>query len=192
MKYYVFNVKTNKITVYESFQDLIQWCSLYNYETPYGMKNSLFDNLALNFNDKKVGYRWDKYIKDYVPYLEPREIIIFDENYKIIDIRLYKEEILKYPRNYFWINKSKKKETYEFRSGPVPHVRSKTKRRGKYYRHPHTTNERRASSDPEIQKFVRPKRRYNNLVNYWDEIPRHLDKSWKNKKIEKQWMKNLK
>lgn len=188
MKYYVFNITNNSVTVLSNFQELIQWCSQFNYQAPEGTKNSLLENLALNFNDTKVNYRWDNYKKSYVPYLTPRKFIVFDEDNRIIDIRLYQKEII----NYVSEKKEKKTYDYEFRNGPVPHIISDGKKRIRYFRHPHTLNEMKASADPEVQEFVRAKRRSNNLVNSWHEIPRHIDKCWKNKKIKRQWMKNLK
>nr|PZN07520.1 MAG: hypothetical protein DIU64_12235 [Caldicoprobacter oshimai] len=189
MKYYIFNIKTNQVRVLDSFDDLIQWCACYNYVTSDGVvRNSLFENIAMNLNDKKVSYRWDSHLNDYIPYLEQREFIVLDENNRIIDIRLYKEEIL----NCSGISKTNtRKKLYKFRKGPVPNI-FKPYKFGKYYRRPRTTRERKISADPDIQAFIRPKRRSQNLVNYWDDIPRHIDKCWKNKKIERQWMKNLK
>lgn len=60
----------------------------------------------------------------------------------------------------------------------------------RWYRKPHTMNERRASfNEPET---VRPKRRANYLPNSWDDIRTYHDKSWKTThKCRKQWMKNL-
>jgi len=109
----------------------------------------------------------------------------FDENRKIIDVRLYKKEIFDFCSP--WSNKWKL--NYEYRSEPVPYVHSK--RRIKCYRRPHTSNEKRMACAPEVQEYIRPKRKYKNLVDSRSLIPRHIDKSWKNKKIEKQWMKNL-
>lgn len=193
MKYYVYNMRTNTLLLCESLEELIRWCSRHNYETGHHqMKNSLFDDLSLNFNDKKVAYYWDKDRREYAPCLVPREVIIFDENDRIIDIRQYKEEIFRYTWDFFGFCRQTRKFTDKFRNGPVSNIRSKSKKRGKYCRHPYTTNERRLSCDPELKDYIRPKRSHKNLVHAWDEIPRHLDKCWKNKKIKRQWMKHLK
>lgn len=192
MKHYIYHIPTNTVIVCSDFQELIQWFARYNYANFYqNISNSMLGEISLNFNDKKVSYRWDDYEKTYVPRLVPREIVVWDEKDRIIDIRLYKEDILKAsPGNRH--RKQNRKETYVFRNGPVPQLCSKTKQRRKMFRHPHTTNERSQSSNPDIKPYIRPKRRHKNLVHSWDEIPRHNDKSWKNKKIKRQWMKHLK
>lgn len=75
--------------------------------------------------------------------------------------------------------------TYYYRKDSIPYIR---KSRGKYrgIRHPKTTAERRASVDlmldDDAQEYnIRPRTRRNhvNLVNAWDDIPRHYTRSWK-------------
>jgi hypothetical protein len=63
------------------------------------------------------------------------------------------------------------------------------------YRNVRTTNERRqynACIVDENSPIIRGKRSKCNLVNSWDDLPFNLTKTWKNIKIKKQWMKNIK
>ena len=83
---------------------------------------------------------------------------------------------------------------YEFvyRQTPVPRTGKRVRGFHCWYRTPKTTQERRWSFAH--GKYVRGKRRAHILPNTWDDKPRgdiHNRKCWKNKKIKKQWMKNL-
>jgi len=90
-----------------------------------------------------------------------------------------------------WIYKSL--YGWEYRRTPVPRT-GKLRRRyfGCYYKRPRTTQERKWGYAH--QEFVRGNRRPHNLPNSWDDKPRgDIDnrRSWKNKKIKRQWMKNM-
>jgi len=50
-----------------------------------------------------------------------------------------------------------------------------------------TSQEMRASSDPEIMEYVRPRRRPDYLDTWNLEIFQSRTKSWKNKRRRKQW-----
>lgn len=192
MKYYIWNMRTNTLYYCDSWEKLIYWCARYNYLTKHGKpSNALFDDPALNFNDKKVVFRWDSYRNEYVRELLPRELLIFDEKKRVIDLRLYQGEIFRCQEN-FHASHQKGKTEVGFRNRPVPNIRSKAKKRNKYFRNPHTMNEKRWACIPEYREYVRPKRNHKNLVSAWDDIPRHQDKSWKRQKIKRQWMKHLK
>ena len=63
-----------------------------------------------------------------------------------------------------------------------------------YYKRIRTFNERKqyaASTVEEYSPKVRAKRNISSIPNDWDDYYPHYDKSWKNKKIKKQWMLNL-
>jgi hypothetical protein len=83
--------------------------------------------------------------------------------------------------------------TFRYRIDPVPGVGGRYN--GHWYKRPKTTAEKRQSfADPE---FVRPRRNALNLPDAYDDKCRsdlkgscYSPKSWKNKKIRKQWMKN--
>ena len=75
-----------------------------------------------------------------------------------------------------------------FRNGPVPG----TGVRGRFsnaYRHPKTTQERRANQG--YEGYVRGRRTGYNLPSSWDDVGRSNwhSKSWKNQKVRKQWQK---
>lgn len=50
--------------------------------------------------------------------------------------------------------------------------------KSKYFRNMRTLNELRQAADPEISKYIRPKRRPQNLPNSWDDVPRSEEKRW--------------
>lgn len=63
-----------------------------------------------------------------------------------------------------------------------------------WYRSPRTTNERRqyeASLVDDFAPAIRAKRKAKRIVSAWDDIHNHYDRTWKNKKVKKQWMVNL-
>ena len=84
------------------------------------------------------------------------------------------------------------RNNFVYRETPVP---STGKLRGcfkSYYKRPKTTQERRWACAH--GKYVRGKRRSHVLPDSWDDMPRgDIDnrKCWKNKKIGRQWMKNI-
>lgn len=79
-----------------------------------------------------------------------------------------------------------------YRQDPVPGIYKYTRNFGNWYKTPRVGQEKRLSyAYPE---YVRGKRRKPNLPDPWDDYQRsdiRTRKSWKNKKIRKQWMKNI-
>ena len=60
-----------------------------------------------------------------------------------------------------------------------------------YYRNMRTANEMRQACDPMHKPYVRPRRRPH-FLNSWDiEASIFMDSSWKQLKIQKQWMEKL-
>lgn len=94
-----------------------------------------------------------------------------------------------------WYHRSKHPlHFYRFRVDPVPFCHGYSNWHfGCHYKRPKSTQERRLTfAYPE---FVRKKRSFRMLPNAWDDYPRSdrfNKKSWKKKKIRKQWMKGLK
>ena len=79
---------------------------------------------------------------------------------------------------------------FRFRFDPVPYTACTNY--GHYYKRPRTTQERRLSFKD--KEYVRPRRNYRTLVNSWDDYVRSdlkIKRSWKKKKVRKQWMKNI-
>jgi len=56
-----------------------------------------------------------------------------------------------------------------------------------YFRHPRTTQERRASQG----SFCRARRNLHNLISAWDDISRHLNKCWKSFRKTQYKTKNI-
>ena len=91
----------------------------------------------------------------------------------------------------FW----KKYFVVRFRVDPIPF--SGTKRYGKrnfyaWYKRPQTTQERRWSIPD--REYIRGRRSNHNLPNAYDDYQRsdvRTRRSWKNKKIRKQWQKRM-
>ena len=83
--------------------------------------------------------------------------------------------------------------TFRFRIDPVPFTGIGKYRFAWWYKRPHYMNEKRQyyNYDPQL---VRGKRHPKYLPNAWDNYQRgdvKTRKSWKSKKIRKQWMKNM-
>ena len=178
--------------MFDSEEALIRWFAGRNSNAFWSMKktNSLFDEIAMNWNDTKSSAVWDPDLLKYVTSKEPRTLMVFDEFDRIIDPRKFKDKILNYEFSYGSYC-YKRYGKYEFRRGPVPNIHRISRHRGSYYRRVRTTQERRMAVDKEIQAYIRGKRKFRSLPNSWDEIPREFDHSWKAKKMKKQWMKHM-
>ena len=122
-----------------------------------------------------------------------REIIIFDEDLRLLDIRNLYDEIIKIgtntkePNFYSW----KKDTKYVFRKGPVPLT-------GKKYRHwnccknPKRMQELKNLEDKDVFTYTRAKRRVDlgSLDGFYEDFykDRWSDKSWKTcTKRKHQW-----
>lgn len=156
----------------------------------YGYFNIYLDNINMNFSDTKIHKELFKEAEIVV-----RDYMFFDPDNRIIDLRNYVDDIVKYSkantskkRNQRWWRYSGK-DLPEFRKGPVPGTRKSRCHRGSYYRNPSVMNAKRDAAITEYKEYIRPSRRVINLPDPWDEYPRHIDKSWKtNSKKKKQWM----
>lgn len=195
MKYYVYNSQRNSMFTCESLDHLIRYFASANHNVFYSkMKgNSLFEDVAMNWNDVKVGYvrTYDSdsgYVRREIDFSQ-RTIMVFDEYDRTIDPRQFKDQILNYKFKYTSYRKFPKSE---FRKEPVPGIRKRRYHRGSHYRLIRTFQERKLSCDPEIKEYVNLSRTIWNLPNSWDDIPRERDHCWKAKKLKKQWMKHLK
>jgi hypothetical protein len=144
------------------------------------------ERIVTTFRDWPV--RWDRWWKFGEPY---ERFVVRDKFGSAFSSNEILNDLI--DRNYerykgWWFLR---KHNYVFRQTPVPRT---GKRKGYfkyYYKRPKTTQEKRWSyADKE---FVRGKRRAPNLPDSWDDFIRgdiKTRKSWKSKKIKKQWMKN--
>lgn len=198
-KYYVYNCNRQVYHyVANSWSDLIEYIAHFNYTkinwyfSPYystARSNSLLEDFNCTMQDTKTCYGL---FGECLYFL--REYIVFDDEFRIIDMRMFKDEILAYERhknyNRKWQTKALEykyeKTKPEFRNGPVPNTRKRT-RYGKYLRHPKTFNEMKQNGDEEKRKYSRKNRL--RLPTSWDEHYRDTSKCWKDQsKKRKQWM----
>ena len=214
MKYYIYDLYKNRyVKEFENMDEMIQFLGRNTYlnqdwwsnrsesatKLNQKYKNAYLDEINMNFNDMYLGGICGEYYT--------RRYMFIDDNWKIYDMRVYWEEIKKeYCRLKDSYSKNKKKENdfcygdlissvswkkaylYRYRIDPVPHTGHSHGYH--FFRHPHTTAEKRSICDEDIYMHTRPKRRH--LPSVYDDIYRHNEKSWKKQKIKKQWMKHEK
>ena len=180
MKYYLYNLKNNNLLEFENLDELIIYISYFNSEWGNEKYNRYLEDINMNFNDTRFFFWNDERIETI------REYMVFDEDYRIIDIRDYAEKI--FNTNYFDVIRSKNKNNIKFREEPIPRTK---KRRNNKYRKPSYIGELKASE--EYEKYVRLKRKLDIKSLRFYRPYKHTEKSWKrNTKFRRQWMKNLK
>lgn len=174
--------------MFQTIGDLIERFSYWN--SGKNTNWTLDNDVAMNQNDSRVEYSVNGNCR-----LVYRRYLVFDEDLRIINMQEYRNEILScgygYDRKRF-CNRSyrqNKMNCVAFRGGPIPHISVKN-RRGSYYRHPKTTQEKRMSQK-EYKTFCRASR-CNHLPSAYDDMFRSVPGSWKsNYKCKKQWMKHV-
>lgn len=156
-----------------------------------------------NFNDVYIEYeKHPKYHLMHQSYRTHIKYIVMDKHFRIMRVEDLKKDLIWFEENIRELNKeyyrrSNRRYNYydlpfEFRRDPVPGTSNRRYRRyGRYFRHPRTTQERRAYCR-EDREFIRAKRSSRNLPSNWDDIYRNDIKfraqSWKRQKKRKQWM----
>lgn len=196
-KYYVYDcIKQTYLYVAENWESLIGWIAGWNYapcwqeNIAFGsnkkLRNRILDDFNCTLQDTSIHYDWND-VRSCL-----REYTVFDDDFRIIDMRLYEKEILAYrrPKNFKRKYKTKameykyEKTKPEFRNGPVPYVGH----HWRYcYRHPKTFNEMKQNCDVEYRQYVRKRRAH--LPTAWDDIYRDTPRCWKDQsKKKKQWM----
>lgn len=193
--YYILNCRTNQYYgPYKTFEDVLIYVARHGYWNWYEKKyhNSFFDDYNCTGKDTVITERVS--VGGIERYKILRTYLIFDNQSRIIDVRDYKELILKHEEEWEKIcNPSKRMILYqkslpEFRNGPVPG----TGRHKHYfnYRLPKTRNEMRKNTDAEYREYTRAKRRH--LPNSYDDIYVYRERNWKSQgKYKKQWQKNI-
>ena len=190
-KYYVYDCRKQAyLYVSDSIDELIEWVAQWNYYSIFSDKkknNRILDEFNCTMKDTKVHLDWVGN-----GWTDLREYVVFDSDYRIIDIRMYEKEILNYvipaKRKKKWKNKALEykyeKTKPEFRKGPVPMTGG---HRGYCYRHPKTFNEMKQNCDVETRQYVRKSRLH--LPTAYDDIYRDTPRCWKDQsKKRKQWM----
>lgn len=79
------------------------------------------------------------------------------------------------------------KHPWVFRQTSIPWTGKRRRYRGRYFRHPRTTQERRYSVDPTYKKFIRGRRAFHNIPNSYDDIMKPSFKNWKRYRKTKYW-----
>ena len=180
-KYYVFDRNWRHVE-FDSYTELLGFLSICdNYRSWY----SVDDEAVAKYS--KYFYYIDK--KQYWDYE------VFNDSFNRIDTKKLKREVADY------ISLRRKQEYRRrdnpwwwyyygmnylgFRNGPIPRTGNHS-RLHKSYRRPKTMSEIRANNGE--KDFVRGKRKY--LPTTWDDVRRAnlRSKSWKNRKVKRQWM----
>lgn len=205
--YWVYNKDTERWLHFESYQELIEWLGrTIKFETyfpdPYYQFNFTGEDL---YHQRDYLYTRDG-VYVYNEYFCCRTYMVFDAYNRIIDIRLFEQDI----RKQAWkeklaastpYNSHRKavhpvgerlyryrfsKKSYRFRRGPVDGT-------GKHYGWGRYTPSQRVGRLIRDNDLYRPKARY--PMDWWgeDRWHRHCDRSWKSSyKCKHQWEKNMK
>lgn len=193
MTYYIVNKSNCKVKVCSGKEEFISYIASFNCKVGKEKRNLLLENIAMNKNDKKLKY--DFYYSKNV--LIPRQYMVCDESGRIIDPRLYENEIINYQVN------SLSQARKQYSTCEITAVSTNTKAEVKpiarcgnkfrhYFRCPKTTNEKRYNAIPEHKQFIRGKRKVSHISPAWDDYYVHTEKNWKRLKVRKQYMKNTK
>ncbi len=205
-KYYVFDLhRGQQVREFVDEDGLKNWLV---FTTKYShfwqtekVRNEYLDDIALNLNDTMESVDPKTLKCTYTT----RRYMFFDEYNRIIDARVYWNEVKKkflektihryddrVPESanrgdvfYRWPWWKSHEGKYYYRCGPVPSTGHRWGKR--CYRRPQTTNEYKLNTDPEYKNYTRGKRRH--LPTAWDDISLTYSKSWKDcTKKKKQWM----
>mgnify|MGYP006894313069 CR=1 FL=1 len=194
-KYYLIDLLNNSQKTFKDKDELIFFLKRgYSIIFQEGREDQYLEDINMNGNDLSI------YSDSSGENRLLRRYMFLDSDNRILDIRKWKKEIEEFnyrnyrkqnPKNKKFAYEIKQEKSYMFRKDPVPNI-GNLKGYKRYYRHMRTTQERRYASAPEYKPYVRAKRNTSNLPDVYNDIYRHYDSSWKNKKIKNQWMKNCK
>lgn len=193
-KYFLIDLLKNSTKTFEDKDELFYFL----LSGPGKVIELYFNEINMNGNDLESIFT---IFPNERRYLSLRRFLFLDSKSRIIDIRKWRKDIegfdynaykeLNCPKNKtfrFW---KKQRNAYVFRKGPVPGTGKVSRHR--YYKRLKATQERKYACDKEHIPYIRAKRNFSNIPNYYDdELIRYHDSCWKSKKIKRQWMKNLK
>ena len=198
-KYYLYNNTRGTSTLFENFERLILYIQEGNQTEFYGnnkIYNCYLESLSMNFKD--ITHYYCEYSLEHKYY--PKEYLVYDEDFRIIDIRNYKNLIFnthyhnylknKYdstPKKYTCKYKRDRRHIYIFRNTPVPYTK---KNRNHAASNPRVIKEVRDSTG--VSKIYLRNARLNSLkdtICEWVYYPRNTSKCWKDQSNnKKQWM----
>lgn len=179
-KYYMYSFYKGYAIEFKDFNKLINYVRLKNslsYNGKY-FTNVCLDNISLNQNDTITYYYRNKYE------VSKREFLFYDEDFRILDLRLYKDLILNEDNK---IEKIKSKKGYIFRKTPVCRIH-KRKKEG-IYKQNRTKYLKEMKDNEKVEENYLRKKRVSKLNNYRDrDTYKTLSYSWKDQsKKRKQW-----
>lgn len=220
-RFYVFIRSKNKTVYLGDRKALIRAASAHAnshyFWTNTSKEAEMYKNIDFSGSDTTVSFRTEsrKVSENEVCYDTYKDVVLkdyvfFDEQNRIINVRDFHKEIMKYRNR---VNKNEyhgekkngnclpgdvcniyaSKQTYKYRRGPVPFVHKRH-----YYhalfRRPRRMNYIKAATDVEYGKYVKQDKTSTTLPIWCDDNPiKNRDTSWKsNSKCRHQWQKNLK
>lgn len=208
--YYVINLEKNTINKIGDEKDLIQYLSRW-YTRPYMSYKKVFDISDLNLTGKDLCLHTVGTFPYYDTVYCLRKLMIVDGYNRVVDISRYKKEV-----ENIWANEKSRSNVktsceleygdwleiknwrnvthrYRYRIDPVPFIHNYNNGPYQHKKYKHIL---KMVLDPEYKEYNRISHYYSVLdgVYYWEPFNvRSVSKSWKdNKKIKKQWQKNLK
>lgn len=198
MKYYLYRIIEDTWTVFEDYNNLLDYCSRfiredsYHYDFIHNSRKrfscSLFSQVNLNGNDKVYQSSFEEPFPTKSRY-DIRNLMFFDGHNRIIDIRSLKEDIFNYYYDYRMCFFYRKQDKHSFRREPVAGTGS-SRFRG-IWRKFKLKQRLSDLNNPETKQYVR-KKKYDLGLDYWEEYPyRDNSRSWKKQKLKKQYLKNM-
>lgn len=190
----------NTYREFETYDELLNYLSAYTHSCGTEKYNSILDYTGVNDYDC---YRSVSYSGEVEYYQRTNRIyhdgIAFYSHKLVRDVFNYNHDPDRYYR-YLTNDRIKNKLVYcghryiprrslpRYRIDPIPGTHKRT-RYSNALRHVQTTHEKRVNADPEVEKYVRPCRRFGNLVDLYCDIPREYgDDGWKSQtKNRHQW-----
>jgi hypothetical protein len=199
MKYYVWDFKKNEVVEYfENSDELVEYLRNANYRSYW--KNGTIENYVLQHYAMHITDYYKLDLCDLWGIGNPshdKHLMIRDSLGRIIDPNNFKDRIkvtedIEYHENeyleYYQTWRQTASLRCKFRCDPIPRTGKRNYRKN-YYRQFRWHNEAKMYFDEMHKPYVRKNRKPNEIMHrWWDDFPRHLDKSWKNQKKKRQWM----
>lgn len=193
-KYYIYFVDREYSKAFNSFEELLFYVieTGFSYNAYGNITNSFLDDINMNFNDIYALTYWngEKYITTH----RIRSYLVYDENYRTIDLRNFEDLI--FSEEYYSYLKSKYRKNITYKSNSYGHKKRKNAWKSRYKSKTSIINEKKQylSSQKEERKYCRAKRKvefsYLNCEYFYN---RNLEHSWKRQyKCRKQWQKHKK
>lgn len=180
MKYYLYDLHSQTYTHgFKNRDDLITWLSIWNRLDD---NNEYLDLIAMNFQDK--------YYSDERGDFVLRPYMFIDEDYRIIDVRFWKDEIMGKSKSLSRTSWQYYHDYFIYRKTPVPH----TRKRLKYCKYKKSLKKQSLIEKYYYHTYSRPKHINQTTTFWWDFKERNNKyyrscKTWKKKKIRHQWQK---